>query len=48
MPLIQRTTSSRVFAVRNNAQQVDVSDIDLAAEFHTTPVTRRTAETVPR
>jgi len=37
-----------VVVARNKLQKVKVSDIDLAAEFHTTPATQQTTETVPQ
>jgi len=36
-----------VAVARNNMHQVQVSDIDLTAEFHAAPVTHQIAETVP-
>jgi len=36
-----------LIVARNNLHQVEVSDIDLTAEFHTTPVMQQVAETVP-
>jgi len=36
-----------VTAARNNLHQVQVSDIDLAAEFHDTSATQQVPEAVP-